>query len=255
MRKGAALDAPSAGSCRPFTAERARTGGGRVKTDAHVGEECSAPVATSAAVVPGRPHGAAIAGSEVVLLRTRAGLRAYEGRCPHQGALLAEGDVDHETLVCRNHGWRFDAVTGRRLGGPESLCAYAVREQAGQVWVAVEPAPPVPGPAAARRLADLPGPRGLPIMGNLLQIDFKEFHAVLERWAEAHGALYRFGLGPRQALVGVCKRGARRRFPSLALFWDRMPCQLHGPWPESLSPARHADLRMQLLGSAYRESA
>jgi nitrite reductase/ring-hydroxylating ferredoxin subunit len=56
-------------------------------------------------------------GVDLVLLRTRSGLRVYEGRCPHQGALLGEGEIEDGSLVCRNHRWRFDVETGERIGG------------------------------------------------------------------------------------------------------------------------------------------
>ena len=35
---------------------------------------------------------------------------------------------------------------------------------------------------APKSIADLPGPKGWPILGNYLQIDFRELHAQLERW-------------------------------------------------------------------------
>ena len=33
-------------------------------------------------------------GVDLVVLRTAQGLRAWQGRCPHQGALLGEGELD-----------------------------------------------------------------------------------------------------------------------------------------------------------------
>jgi nitrite reductase/ring-hydroxylating ferredoxin subunit len=54
-------------------------------------------------------------GVEVVAVRTPMGLKAYQGLCPHQGALLGEGELDGDTLVCRNHRWRFDTETGERV--------------------------------------------------------------------------------------------------------------------------------------------
>src|SRR5262249_39769819 len=54
------------------------------------------------------PFALATSKHDVVVVRTQDGLRAYQGRCPHQGALLGEGDVERGALVCRNHGWRFD---------------------------------------------------------------------------------------------------------------------------------------------------
>jgi cytochrome P450 len=42
-----------------------------------------------------------------------------------------------------------------------------------------------------RRLADLPGPRALPLLGNLHQFDFKRLHRTMEQWARKHGPVFR----------------------------------------------------------------
>src|SRR5688572_990945 len=52
-----------------------------------------------------------------------------------------------------------------------------------------------------RTLNELPGPKGLPLVGNLLQLDLKQLHRVLERWTDEFGPLYRFKLGPRPVVV------------------------------------------------------
>lgn len=52
-----------------------------------------------------------------------------------------------------------------------------------------------------RRLEQLPGPRGLPFVGSLLQLDAQRLHLVLEDWARAHGSLYAFRAGPKRTLV------------------------------------------------------
>ena len=55
--------------------------------------------------------------------------------------------------------------------------------------------------AAMRTLADCPGPHGLPLLGNLHQLDVTRLSAVLEAWADRYGPLYRIRLGGRDALV------------------------------------------------------
>ena len=55
--------------------------------------------------------------------------------------------------------------------------------------------------AKAKRITDLMGPRGWPVLGNLLQLDIPRFHEQLEGWARVHGPLYRLRMGPRDALV------------------------------------------------------
>jgi cytochrome P450 len=60
-------------------------------------------------------------------------------------------------------------------------------------------------PAAAhaplRTIADLPGPRGLPLLGNLLQFDIARAHAIMLRWAEEFGPIYRFRIAHRDVVV------------------------------------------------------
>jgi cytochrome P450 len=55
--------------------------------------------------------------------------------------------------------------------------------------------------AALPTYKDLPGPPGLPWIGNLFQIRFDAFHSTLESWADEYGPLYRFRVGPRQLAV------------------------------------------------------
>lgn len=43
-------------------------------------------------------------------------------------------------------------------------------------------------------LSQLPGPKGLPILGNLLQIDLQKLHSILEEWAAIYGDIYQFKL-------------------------------------------------------------
>ena len=52
-----------------------------------------------------------------------------------------------------------------------------------------------------RQPADLPGPRGIPIFGNALQIKPQQFHRQLEQWARTYGSTYRLRLGRDTAVV------------------------------------------------------
>ncbi len=56
-------------------------------------------------------------------------------------------------------------------------------------------------PPTLRRHADLPGPRGWPIVGNLLQISRAQLHRDVERWARRYGPLFRITLGPQPIVV------------------------------------------------------
>src|SRR3984893_13239537 len=83
------------------------------------------------------PHALSANGFDVVVVRTPAGFRAFEGRCPHQGALLGEGELDGDKLVCRNHRWRFSVRSGKREGGPQCLASCAVVERERAIFVDV----------------------------------------------------------------------------------------------------------------------
>ena len=52
-----------------------------------------------------------------------------------------------------------------------------------------------------REVADLPGPRALPLVGNLFQIRRKRLHQCVEAWGREYGPFFRFKLGPRTLLA------------------------------------------------------
>ncbi|WP_342119344.1 cytochrome P450 [Pseudoduganella sp. OTU4001] len=58
-----------------------------------------------------------------------------------------------------------------------------------------------PDRGALRRLCDLPGPAGLPLIGNALQLPPRKVHAAVEAMALRHGPLFRLRVGRQQALV------------------------------------------------------
>lgn len=55
---------------------------------------------------------------------------------------------------------------------------------------------------SSRALTTLPGPRGLPLLGNLLQLRATKLHTILEQWADRYGPLYTLRLG-RKSVVAV----------------------------------------------------
>ena len=60
---------------------------------------------------------------------------------------------------------------------------------------------------ALLRPSDLPGPRGLPWLGNALQIDTPRMHLQLEAWCRTYGPRYTLRLGGRH-LVVIADHGA-----------------------------------------------
>jgi len=95
----------------------------------------------------------------LVLFRGEAGrAAALADRCPHRNAPLSAGALRGGLLACPYHGWQFDRAGACRAvpglaGEPDHPTrraqAYAVAEQGGLVWVALEPQgapPPAPPP-------------------------------------------------------------------------------------------------------------
>lgn len=56
-------------------------------------------------------------------------------------------------------------------------------------------------PPTLRRLEDLPGPRGIPLFGNLLQVDAPRMHRQLEQWCDEFGPFFTVRFGPRRMLI------------------------------------------------------
>jgi cytochrome P450/nitrite reductase/ring-hydroxylating ferredoxin subunit len=148
------------------------------------------------------PHALSAGGVDLVALRVNGGgLKVFDGRCPHQGALLGEGEVEGNALVCRNHRWKFDRETGQRIGGRHCLTACPAREQGEDLFVEIGALSRDRAELGKRRLQDLPGPKGIPLLGNALQIDAARLHLQLEAWAAQYGRLYFMRIGARPILV------------------------------------------------------
>lgn len=57
------------------------------------------------------------------------------------------------------------------------------------------------GHAAPATLKDLPGPLGLPLVGNRFQFRLNHIHLKLEEWAKRYGPIYRIRIGPNHIVV------------------------------------------------------
>ena len=52
-----------------------------------------------------------------------------------------------------------------------------------------------------RHIRDLPGPRGLPVLGSALQIQRERLHQQAEQWARTYGEIFRLRIGSREFVV------------------------------------------------------
>ena len=99
-------------------------------------------VAAASDLPPGASKVVYHRGEQVALFNTDGTVRAISNRCSHANGPLADGRVEGDSVICPNHGSRFDLSTGEPIEGPavRPLRAYAVRVEGGAILL---------GPAAA----------------------------------------------------------------------------------------------------------
>ncbi|MEZ4453346.1 MAG: glutamate synthase-related protein [Nannocystaceae bacterium] len=71
-----------------------------------------AKVATWSALADRKPAYALVAGVDLVVVRYDDQVSVLYGRCLHRGALMADGTVVGEDLICGVHGWDYRYATG-----------------------------------------------------------------------------------------------------------------------------------------------
>ncbi|WP_088290136.1 glutamate synthase-related protein [Kineosporia sp. A_224] len=92
------------------------------------------PIARLADLVDDVPAAAEADGLDLVLVRRGDAVHVFEGRCPHRGALLADGRVQGPDLVCGVHGWDFRLDTGVSAYNPaERIHRFTASVVDGQV--------------------------------------------------------------------------------------------------------------------------
>jgi glutamate synthase domain-containing protein 2 len=85
-------------------------------------------------LVEDRPAHAEAEGIDLVLVRRGPDVHVFEGRCPHRGALLADGRVQGTNLICGVHGWDYRLDTGVSAYNPaERIYKFSCHVMDGQV--------------------------------------------------------------------------------------------------------------------------
>jgi nitrite reductase/ring-hydroxylating ferredoxin subunit len=79
---------------------------------------------------------AQVDGLDVVVVRRGTDVAVFEGRCPHRGALLADGRVEGDNLVCGVHSWDFRLDTGVSAYNPaERIHRFNARRDGAHVVI------------------------------------------------------------------------------------------------------------------------
>jgi phenylpropionate dioxygenase-like ring-hydroxylating dioxygenase large terminal subunit len=101
------------------------------------------PIARSEEFKRGKAELRDILGRKIAVYRGESGkVFALEGRCPHLGAMLGEGDVIGDDIRCPFHHWKYDG-TGKCVAIPykddipvrAKTFAYPVEEKYGVIWL------------------------------------------------------------------------------------------------------------------------
>ena len=100
-------------------------------------EETWIPVGKASDFAEGKVNALAVGEKQVALVREGGALFALDGRCPHQGGPLGEGNVCEGALRCPWHGYDFELKTGKGRGNEHAVEALQVREENGQVEIAL----------------------------------------------------------------------------------------------------------------------
>ena len=100
-------------------------------------EETWIPVGKASDFAEGKVNALAVGEKQVALVREGGALFALDGRCPHQGGPLGEGNICEGALRCPWHGYDFELKTGKGRGNEHAVEALQVREENGQVEIAL----------------------------------------------------------------------------------------------------------------------
>ena len=82
------------------------------------------------------PTYAQVNGLDLVVIRYDSNVSVLYGRCLHRGALLSDGHIDGENLICGLHNWDYRYDTGvSEYNNSEVLHKFFAKIDEGEVWV------------------------------------------------------------------------------------------------------------------------
>ncbi|MEL6823770.1 MAG: Rieske 2Fe-2S domain-containing protein, partial [Calditrichota bacterium] len=83
-----------------------------------------------------QPAYALVRGTDLVVVRFDDNVSVLYGRCLHRGALMADGHVDGDNLICGVHDWDYRLDTGvSEYDNHEVLHKFTAVVEDGKVWI------------------------------------------------------------------------------------------------------------------------
>jgi methylamine---glutamate N-methyltransferase subunit C len=82
------------------------------------------------------PSHALVANVDLAVIRYDDTVSVLYGRCAHRGALMADGHVDGDNIICGLHGWDYRLDTGiSEYNNSETLPKFSAWVESGEVYV------------------------------------------------------------------------------------------------------------------------
>ena len=101
-----------------------------------IGTRVPAQVASWTGLADREPQYALVAGVDLVVVRYGDAVSVLYGRCLHRGALMSDGHVAGDDLICGLHGWDYRVDTGvSAYNNKEVLHKFEAWIEDGAVWV------------------------------------------------------------------------------------------------------------------------
>lgn len=83
-----------------------------------------------------QPEYALVKNTDLVIIKYEKGISVLYGRCHHRGALLADGHIEGENLICGVHGWDYRYDTGvSEYNNEEQLYKFKVYTEGDSLWI------------------------------------------------------------------------------------------------------------------------
>jgi len=72
----------------------------------------------------------------VAIFNVEGAFFATQGKCPHRGGPLGEGELEGKVVTCPWHAWRFDVCSGVNADNPNlKLTVYPVQVEGDDVLI------------------------------------------------------------------------------------------------------------------------
>ncbi len=72
----------------------------------------------------------------VALFNIKGEVHAWDNRCPHRGASLADGNISDSIIQCKFHLWEFDVETACAVANPElKVKTFSVTVEEGEIFI------------------------------------------------------------------------------------------------------------------------